>query len=108
MQAGQPLQQFWMSFLEMTDLLLNNIYSIRSGDWELLLKCVRSILPYCFANDNIKNACYLTLMLGDMLQLSINFPEIHQGFMRGKFAAQLCDNFGFSRVETDKVIEMTS
>ena len=41
-----------------------------------------------------------------MLQLSINFPEIHQEFMRGKFAAQLRDNSGLSPVESDKVIEM--
>ena len=75
-----------MSFLEMTELLLNTIYSIRSGDWELLCKCVRSILPYCFAY-NTNYARYLTEMIEDMLQLSINFLEIHQEFMRGKFAA---------------------
>ena len=107
MGAGQPLQQFWMSFLEMVELLLNTIYSIRSGDWELLLECIRRILPYTFAYDNINYARYLTAMLGDMLQLPIDFPEIHEEFMRGNFAAQICDNSKFSRVETDKVIEMT-
>ena len=70
----------------MTELLLNTIYSIRSGDWELLSKCIRSILPYCFTY-NTNYARYLTEMIEDMLQLSINFPEIHQEFMRGKFAA---------------------
>ena len=46
-------------------------------------------------------------MQGDMLHLPHNFPEIHQEFMRGRFATQLFDNSGFSRVETDKVIQMT-
>ena len=45
-------------------------------------------------------------MLGEMLQLPINFPEMHQEFMRGKHALQLCDNSGFSRVETDTATEM--
>ena len=35
-------------------------------------------------------------MLGGMLQLSVNFPKIHEKFMRVKFAVQLCDNAEFS------------
>ena len=42
-KEGCALQQFWMSFLEMVELLLNTIFSIRSGDWELLLECIRCI-----------------------------------------------------------------
>lgn len=46
-------------------------------------------------------------MLGDMLSLPEEFPEVHQEFMKGNFAAQLFENRTFSRSETDKVIEMT-
>ena len=35
-QSGPPLQQFCMSFLKILEFLLNTIYSIRFGDWELL------------------------------------------------------------------------
>ena len=42
-----------------------------------------------------------------MLQLPDKFPEIHEEFMNGNFAAQLSDKGRFSRTETDKVIEMT-
>lgn len=107
LEAGEPLQQFWMSFLEMVELLLNTIYSIRAGDWELLLECIRNILPYTFAYDNINYARYASAMLGDMLQLPDDFPEIHNEFMKGNFAVHISDNTKFSRVETDKVIEMT-
>ena len=107
MKTGHALQQFWTSFLEMTELLLNTMYSIRNGDWELLLICIRNKIPYTFAYDNINYARYLTVMLGDMLQLPYSFPGIYEEFMRGNFAAQLSDNTRFSRVETDKVIEMT-
>ena len=53
LKAGEPLQKFWISFLEMIELLLNTIYAIRAGNWELLLECIRNILPYTFAYDNI-------------------------------------------------------
>ena len=39
MESGQPLQLFWMSILEMVELLLNKIYTLRAGDWLLLIEC---------------------------------------------------------------------
>ena len=59
LKVGEPLQKFWMSFLEMIELLLNTIYAIRAGNWELLLECIWNILPYTFAYDNINYARYL-------------------------------------------------
>ena len=76
MKDRWPLQKFWMSFLEMVELLLNTIYAIRAGYWELLLECIRNILPYTFAYGNINYARYLSAMLGDMLELSNDFPEV--------------------------------
>ena len=107
LKAGEPLQKFWMSFLEMIELLLNTIYAIRAGNWELLLECIRNILPYTFAYGNINYARYLTPMLADMLQLPEDFSGVYEEFMNGNFAAQLTDGSKFSRVVTDKVIEMT-
>ena len=106
-KEGCALQQFWMSFLEMMELLLNTIFSIRSGDSEVLLECIICILPYAFAYDNLNYARYLTGMLGDMLRLPHDFPELHREFMKGYFAAQLTESDIFSRIETNKVIEMT-
>jgi hypothetical protein len=96
-----------MSFLDMVEILLNTIYSIRSGKWELLIECIRCIIPYTFAYNNFNYARYLPAMLGDMLQLPTEFPEIYEEFMKGNFTAQLSDNGKFARTETDKVIEMT-
>ena len=76
MKDGEPLQKFWMRFLEMVELLVNTIYTIRAGNWELLLECIQNILPYTFAYDNINSARYLSAMLGDMLQLQNDFPEV--------------------------------
>ena len=78
MENGQPLQQFWVSFLDMVELLLNTIYSLRSGDWLLLIECIRHILPFTFAYDHVNYARYLTAMLGDMLQLPEDFPDVYE------------------------------
>ena len=107
MEKGQPLQIFWMSFLEMVELLLNTLYALRSGDWLLLIECIKLILPYTFAYDHVNYARYLSAMLGDMLQLPKRFPNVYNEFLSGRFVAQLTDGSKFSRVETDKVIEMT-
>lgn len=101
------LQGFWISFLDMIELLLNTISAIRSGRWELLLECIRDIIPYAFAYDNINYARYLTGMLGEMLELPSTFPEVYEEFVNGNFAVQLQNNYAFSRSEADKVIETT-
>ena len=100
------LPKFWLSFIEMVELLLNTIYACRAGKWVLLLECICDIIPYAFAYDHINYARYLTVMLGDMLSLKNEFPDVQNECISGKFAAQLSDN-AFSRIETDKVIEMT-
>ena len=105
LEKGEPLQKFWMSFLEMTEVLLNTIYSLRNGDFELLVECVRLIISYAFAYDDINYARYLTSILGDLLKLPTEFPDIYEEFLHGSFVAQLTTKF--ARVETDKVIEMT-
>ena len=104
---NNTLRKFWLSFIDMVDLLLNTIYAVRSGSWLLLLECIREIIPFTFAYDHINYARYLTPMLGDMLQLEVDFPEVYEQFIAGNFAAQLSDYQSFSRSETDKVIEMT-
>ena len=101
------LRGFWVTYLDMVELLLNTIYAVRSGSWNLLLECIKEMLPYIFAYDHVNYSRYLTPMLGDMLALPDDYPEIYQAFLEGKFAAQLTQGKMFSRVETDKVIEMT-
>ena len=90
----------------MIERLLSTIYSIRSGNWELLRKCIRRILPYTFAVDHVNYVCYISVMLGEMPQLSNDFPDVYEEFMGRKFAAQITKNSKFSRAEAGKVIEM--
>lgn len=105
-KSDSSLPKFWISYIEMVEILLNAIFACRAGLWDLLLESIREIIPYAFAYDNINYARYLSVMLGDMLTLETEFPEIYNQFLKGNFTAQITDGV-FSRVETDKVIEMT-
>ena len=101
------LQRFWLSYLEVRELLLSLIYSVRLGKWDLLLECIRSIIPFTFADDHINYARYFLALLGEMLSLEDYYPDIYERFKAGEFSAQLSDESSFSRCKTDKVIEMT-
>ena len=107
LKNDEPLQKFWMSFLQMVELLLSTIYSIRYGDCKLLLQCITRILPYTFAFHHINYVRYLSVMLRDKLPLPNDFPDVYGNFVGRKIAAQLTENSTFLRIETDKVIEMS-
>ena len=52
LSANEGLAKFWLSFLDMVELLLNIIYACRAGKWELLLECIKDVAAYAFAYDN--------------------------------------------------------
>lgn len=39
------LSKFWMSFMDMVDILLNIIRASREGDWQLHLSSIRAMIP---------------------------------------------------------------
>ena len=103
---GSDLAKYWLSFVDMAKILLNLIYATRAGMWDLFLETVKDIIPYTFAYDNINYSCYLTVMLGEMMKLETENPEVYDEFKKGNFTVQLSDST-FGRVEPDKIIEMT-
>lgn len=44
LSANGGLAKFWLSFLDMVELLLNIIYACRAGKWELLLECIKDVV----------------------------------------------------------------
>jgi len=71
------VQQFWMSYLQMIELPPSTIYSVRLGKWNLLLECIRKIIPFAFVSDHTNYARFMPAMLGEMFELEKKFPEIH-------------------------------
>ena len=71
-----------------------------------MFECIRSIIPFIFAYDHINYARYLLALLGEMLSLELDYPDIYERFKASEFSAHFADEGSFSRCETDKVIEM--
>ena len=52
------LSEFWVSYLDLVDILLAMIRTSREGDWDLHLTSIRNLIPWCFALNNINYARY--------------------------------------------------
>ena len=105
LESTSDLAKFWLSYLSMVELLLNTIYATRTGDWDLLLECVRDIIRYAFAYGNYNYARYLTPWLSEMLTLETSHPEVYQEFKKGNFSVQLSETNPFGRCEPERVTE---
>ena len=103
---GSDLEKFSLSFIEMVEHLVNVLYATRTGKWHLYLESLRNILPYTFAYDHLNYAKYMTAMLGEMLNLEQNHPNVCREFVAKNFCVKLSPH-SFSSVEADKVIETT-
>ena len=107
LMSESVMWRFWKSYLDMWELFLCIIYATRSGDWELYVESIRSILPWVFAYDRQSYARYLTLHFMNLLNLEENYPSVHCEFIKGSFAVQMSSDNPFGKMEADKVIETT-
>lgn len=108
LRFGSGLAAFWVTYLDMVDILLGLIRSSREGDWILHLACIRAMIPWCFAYDRINYARYLPSYLAQMSQLPATHPEVHAEFMTGGFSVQLGSLNPFGRIPVDQTIEETA
>ena len=83
----------------MVDILLNTLYTVRSGNWYLLLSYISEIIPFAFAYDNINYSQYLRKMLADIATLNDGFPKIYQEFAAENIATHLSSAGKFSRCD---------
>ena len=79
---------YWQSYIDMVGFLLLFIRSIREGNWDLHLDCIRNMLPWMFACDNINYSRYLPVYLYDMLSLESAHPSVSNVFAAGDFVVQ--------------------
>ena len=50
-EKGSLLGRCWLSYLELCELMLNLIYALRTGRWELYLSCIEEVMLWAFAHD---------------------------------------------------------
>lgn len=73
----------------MVEILLGLITASREGDWMLHLACIRAMIPWCFAYDQINYARYLPYYYSQMSRLPDEHPDVHAEFMQGSFSVEL-------------------
>lgn len=100
------LFQYWDSYINMVQILLRFIRSEREGDWNLHLASVAEMMPHFFAMDRTNYSRWLPVYLGDMNQLDVTAPEVHNEFVQGSHAvSRSCHPF--SQVWTDMALEQS-
>ena len=101
------LSAFWMSYIQLVDVLLALIRASREGNWHLHLHAIREMIPWCFAYDKVNYARYLSAYYAQMISLEKEHPNVYQQFMDGHFTVQLGDERSFSRIPVDQATEVT-
>ena len=107
LRKGHKLAAFWMSYLDMAEIMLGLLRAAREGDWMLHLESVQAMIPWCFAYDKLNYARFLPYYFATMSRLPIDHPEVFQHFMQGGFSVQLGGENPFGRIPVDQTIEET-
>lgn len=102
-----PTCNFWSSYLEMVQVMLNFIRATREGNWTLHIASVREMIPCFFAFDRLNYARYLTVYHQEMLNLPTTHPYSNDHLQSGEFSVQRQSSYGFSKVACDQAIEQT-
>lgn len=102
------LSGYWMSYVDMVEnILLGLLRASREGNWDLHLRAVREMIPWCFAYDKINYARYLSAYLAQMTNLPEDHPDVYKAFKEGKFSVQLSSSNPFGRIPVDQTTEVT-
>ena len=88
------MAEFWNSLLDIVRLLLCFIRSIRLGNWEFSLSCIREMFPWIHIYDRVNYARYLPYYWIQMITLKDTHPQAHSELKNGAFAVQRQENSG--------------
>ena len=106
-KTNGPLSAFWLSYIDMVELMLHMIRASREGNWMLHLACIRQMLPWCFAYDNTNYARYMSIYYNDMTSLPKEHPQVHAFMEADGFSVQMSPDNAFGRIPVNQTIEET-
>ena len=105
--SNGKLSTFWMSYLDIVEILLNLLRASREGDWELHLSAIKEMIPWCFAHDNLNHVRYLSAYVSEMSHLEEEQPEAFKYLKSGGFSVQIGEDNPFGKVPVDQACEET-
>ena len=98
-----PTAQFWQSFMDMSQVLLDYIKSLRIGDWQLHLCSMGKMLLWFHAYDRINYARHFTHCFASFQKLDETHPSILDQLQIRNFAIKRT-NGSFNMLPPDQVI----
>ena len=101
------LAKFWVSYIDMIDILLGLLRADREGNWFLHLACIRKVIPWCLALGKVNYSRYLPVYYAQRMELESSCPELYQHFRKGYFYVQIGKHNPFGRIAVDQTIEET-
>ena len=101
------MSAFWVTYIDLVELLLNLPRASREGDWNLHLDSLNKMIPWCFAYNTSNYAKYLSWYLLQMLNLPNTHPDLHKYLIDGGFSTKIGENNPFGCIPMDQTIEET-
>ena len=80
-ESIRPTAEFWLSFLDMMDILFSFRRSVKTGDWKLHLNTTHKMLPWFIAYNRPNYSRFLSLYWSEMQKLPETHPDIYAQFM---------------------------
>ena len=101
--VDSPQAEYWMSFMEMVEVLTQNIHATRTRNWTEFKSSLRLMLPWMQVYDNNRYGRYLP----DFITVLDTLPEDQASFMANGLFAQSMTGKPYSSVALDMWIETT-
>ena len=102
-QNNGKLCEFWLSYLDMVEVLLALLRASREGSWDLHVSTIRNIIPWCFAYDNVNYGRYLSSYLSEMS----HHPDGLAYLRSAGFSVKIGAMNTFGRMPVDQTCEET-
>ena len=68
---------------------LGLLRSSRERNWSLHLHAIKTMIPWCFAYDQVNYTRYLSAYCAEMTNLPIKNPDVYEAFKVGQFSVQI-------------------
>ena len=99
---GSSMSKYWLSFMDMTDVLMMNIHAIHTCNWMEFLSSMRAMLPWLVIYDNNEYGRWLP----DFWAMLASLPNEKITFLSRNFA-QSMTGLPYSCLALDMWIETT-
>ena len=102
MIENTPMAKYWLSFMEMVEILVMNIHSLKIKNWSQFKDSLRLVLPWLHLYDNVNYAKWLS----EFWTKISNLPNDIDAEMPSFFSHSITGK-PYSSIPTDLWIEMT-